>query len=117
MATKREQILAYLPELLRDEVGPGVPVVRRRRRPIGKTDGLLVNIVAEGDPRQDTGGNHFTDRVLTVDFQIHARGDDPESLADDVCDALHLRLMSDRTLGGLCMDLEASDNEFEDDDA
>lgn len=117
MPTIREQILAYLPVFLEAGVGAGVKVERARKRAIEADEALFVNIVPGADPRQETGGVDFTDRVLTVDFQIHARGDQPDSLADPVVDALHSKLVSDRTLGGLALDLVAGDNEYEWDEA
>jgi hypothetical protein len=117
MPTKREAVLAYLQTFLDGHVGTDVPVYRQRRRAIAHDKALALNIVAGDDPRVSTGGKDYVDRALEVDFQIHVRGDTPEEVADSVVDALHNRLMSDRTLGGACRDIEAIDNSFEDDDA
>ena len=117
MSTKREQILAALPTLLANATAVCANIGRERSRPWPQGVALSLNIVPESDPRQDTGGVDYTDRVLIVDFQITARGDGPSTLADPVVEALHNRLMSDRTVGGLAIDIAAGDNDFEWDDA
>lgn len=117
MATKREQILAALPVLLANATAVCDNIARERARPWPDTVSLSVNIVPESDPRQDSGGADYTDRVLIVDFQITARGDGPTTLADPVVNALHNRLMTNRTLTGLALDIAAGDNDFEWDDA
>jgi hypothetical protein len=117
MTTKREQILAALPTILGAATAVCANIGRERSRPWSQDVALSVNIVPENDPRQDTGGVDYTDRVLIVNFQITARGDGPTTLADPVVDALHNRLMSNRTINGLAIDIAAGDNDFEWDDA
>lgn len=117
MATKREQVLAALETLLNNATAVCSHIARERMRPWPESVSLALNIVPETDPRQETGGVNNTDRALFVDFQITSRGDQPTTLADPTVDALHDRLMSDRDLGGLAIDIEAGDNDFEWDDA
>lgn len=117
MATKREQILAALLTLLGNATAVSANLARERARPWGAEITEAINIVPESDPQQDTGGYNNTDRGLLVDFQIHQRGDNPTTAADARVEALHSRLMSDRTLGGLALDIQAADNDFEWDDA
>jgi hypothetical protein len=113
MPSKREQIIDKVRELLLNETPAGFAVFRERRRPLGENDLRAINIVPESDPRQDTGGTQFTDRFLTLDIQIHARGEQPSTVADSTVIAVHVALMANRTLDGLALDVVANDNDFE----
>lgn len=117
MATKRKQILAALKTLLESGTPVAANIERERARPWDADIALAINIVPDADPQVETGGYSHTDRQLSVDFQITARGDQPTDQADATVEALHNRLMSDRTLGGLAIDIQAGDNDFEWDDA
>lgn len=119
MATKRKQILAALKTLLQStpEVTIEASVDRERARPWDVGVAVGINIVPEADPITETGGYSHTDRALLIDFQITARGEQPTDQADDTVEALHNCLMSNRTLGGLAIDIQAGDNEMEWDDA
>lgn len=117
MATKRKQILAALKTLLQNAPAVALNVEREKARPWDADVAIGINIVPEADPITETGGYSHTDRALMVDFQITARGDQPTDQADATVEALHNRLMSDRTLGGLSIDIQAGDNEMEWDDA
>lgn len=116
MASKREQVLAALLTLLNTATAVCSNTERERMRPWSDDVSLAINIVPEADPRQDTGGVSYTDRAMLIDFQITSRGDSPTTLADATVVALHTRLMSNRTLTGLVIDIEAGDNDFDWDD-
>lgn len=120
MDTKRNRILNALRDRLMDATPAGREVYRERRRAIRQGVTYAINIVPESDPRQDSGGHQKTDRFMTVDIQIHARGDVPTEVADPVVVVVHELLAgdsADRTLGGLALDIVAADNDFEYDDA
>jgi hypothetical protein len=116
-ASLRSRILQALLDQLIDATPAGRNVFRERRRAMPADAAQAVNIVPESDPRQDTGGNQKTDRFLTVDFQVLARGDTPSDVADPVLVVIHELLMANRTLDGLAIDIVAGDNDFEYDDA
>lgn len=116
-ASKRSRILQKLQDLLIGATPAGRNVFRERKRAMPADATLAVNIVPESDPRQDGGGTQFTDRLMAVDIQIHARGDVPTDVADPVVVVVHELLMANRTLAGLALDIVAADNDFEYDDA
>jgi hypothetical protein len=120
MDSKRNRILNAIRDLLIDATPAARDVYRERRRAIRAGATYAINIVPESDPRQDSGGMTVTDRFMTVDIQIHARGDVPTEVADPVVVVVHELLIganADRTLGGLALDIVAGDNDFEYDDA
>lgn len=115
MTTKRESVLDYLPSFLNEDgtlLALEAWVERERRSPVQKSARYRVNVVPESDARMETGGKDYVDRRLSLDFQIHVRGADTSG-ADAIADALHNKLMSNRTLGGRCRDIVAGDNDFE----
>ena len=117
MATKFDQILDALKVLLQNAPAVSANVEREKARPWDAEVSIGLNIVPEADPLTETGGYSHTDRAMMVDFQITARGDQPTKQGDPTVEALHNRLMSDRTLGGLAIDIQVGDNDIEWDDA
>lgn len=118
MATKREQILAQLKTLLlaATQTPAGDNVYRSRARPIPKGAALAINIVPAADP-PDHFATGALDWALTVDIQIHARGDEPDRLADPTVISVHSKLVGDFTLGGLAIGIEPGPVSFDFDDA
>lgn len=103
MASKRESILDYLVSSVNTALTAGgiaASVRRTRSTPIGKNEQLAVSLYANQESVQQRVGGK-ADRVLTVQFNVFTRGDEPDALADATVAILVSTLMSDIRLGGL----------------
>jgi hypothetical protein len=110
--TKSEQILAYLATELADLDGVSGRVYRSRTEAFSRNESPSVII----EPSTDTASSQpvstcyidWTFQVLIAIFSkgVHGLGQDsPDQIADPVIHAIHDLVMTDRTLGGLAMDV------------
>ena len=116
MSSKREQILARFETLLVNTSGVNARVYRSRQQALNRDEAPALVI----EPGRDTPTVVSTcklDWSLDVLVVIYARGVVPDQDADSVAVSVHNELMSDRTLGGLAVDLVPSGVDFRLDDA
>ena len=116
MSSKREQILARFETLLVNTSGVNARVYRSRQQALNRDEAPALVI----EPSRDTPTVVSTcklDWSLDVLVVIYARGVVPDQDADPVAVSMHNELMSDRTLGGLAVDLVPSGVDFRLDDA
>lgn len=107
MTTKAEQITDAIFAILEAEpILVDGNVWRSRLRPI-KT-GTDFAIVLRGGP--DIRGSETTlnrhSRELNLTVEVYARGDVPDQLADPKVELVIDRVLADRTLAGLCDDIQ-----------
>ena len=105
MSSKREQIMAAIMAKL-TPAGLGATVYRSRKEAVDRAEGNVA--ILEWVTDQATQNFHtFTEWRLSIAVTVFVRADAPDTAADPVVVEIHKRIMSDRTLGGLCQDIEA----------
>lgn len=117
MSTKREQILSALKTKL-DAVSEATGGVYRSRVYAftrAQTPALIIEPVSDTPDITVMG---FIDWGLLIRVAVVVRGDiasdvSPETIADPVVNHIHEILVSDKSLGGLSMDIEAVSANFE----
>jgi hypothetical protein len=105
-AIKREQILAEIADTLAGTTGVGTRIYRSRQEAFARNEAPCLLI----EPQTDTPSEEFVstckiDWRMPVSIIVHTRGAIPEQLAGPIIASLHSKLMADRTLGGLVMDI------------
>lgn len=106
MATKREQILAAISSTLAGTTGVNTRIYRSRQEAFSRQEAPAIVIAPSGDnPAPEPVSSCKIDWTLTVQIAVYARGNVPDQVADPVILSLHSKLMADRTLGGLVMDI------------
>lgn len=107
MSTRAEQLTAaVLAALVAPTALASGNVWRSRLRPIAQETTLAIVVRQGPDNRVDETTINRSHRQLTVTTEIYARGDVPDQLADAVIEDIMERLMADRSLGGLCDDIQ-----------
>src|SRR4051812_43245656 len=113
-SSKRESILAAIKTaLLAATQTPAANNVYRSRIEALSSGMLPAIIVRPGPadtPNEDT--NNKVNRVLEVELLVLMEGDVPDSLADPTVVAAHAKVMADRTVGGLAIDVEELTTRF-----
>jgi hypothetical protein len=116
MSSKREQILARFETLLANTSGVNGRIYRSRQQALNRDEAPALVI----EPGRDTPSVVSTcklDWSFDVLVAIYVQGVVPDQDADPVAVSMHNELMSDRTLGGLAVDLVPSGVDFKLDDA
>lgn len=107
-ASVRERILdKFKTTLLAVTQTPAGDNVYRSRQEALASSMLPAIIVRPGSndtPTEDTNGK--VNRLLDVEILVLQEGDIPDSLADATVTAAHAKIMADRTLGALAIDVE-----------
>lgn len=106
MASKREQILEFAHDALAGVPDVGTRIFRSRIEAFQRSEAPAIVV----EPGQDSAispsaSNCYIDWQLMLIVAVYTRGHQPETLADPIISAIHNRLMSDRTMGGLTMDI------------
>lgn len=110
MATRREQAIAAIVTALTGTVQVGARIYRSRVEPLSRGEAPAI-VVGPGPDRsisaEKTGGLSMCklDHRLMVAISVYARGTVVDQLADPIEADVHRRLMTDRTLGGIVMDV------------
>jgi hypothetical protein len=117
MSTKREQILAALKTKL-DAVSQATGGVFRSRLYALKKDQQPAISIEPISDNADPSMIGVIDWSMLVRVAVIVRGDiatnvAPETAADPIVNAVHSRMISDRSLGGLTMDIEPVSANFE----
>jgi hypothetical protein len=107
MTTRVEQITAAVFSLLNAPTAlASGNVWRSKLRPVPQADNLAIVVRQGSDNRLGETTINRSLRQLTVTTEVYARGDVPDQLADAVVEDIVERLLADRSLGGLCDDIQ-----------
>lgn len=104
MTTKREQILSAITSSLAGTAGVGSRIYRSRVEAFARDEAPAIVVEPDTDNAQ-TYSDCKLDWTLTVLVAIHTRGNIPDQLADPIAIDVHSKLMADRSLGGLVIDI------------
>ncbi len=106
MASKREQILAAVATTLEGTTGVGTRIYRSRVEAFSRSEAgsLVIEPGTDTAAEQPVSTCHI-DWRLPVLVAVYTRGLIPDQLADPIIVSVHSKLMADRTLGGLAMDI------------
>ena len=102
--TRREQILSAVAAALATTAGVGGRVYRSRVEAFSRNEAPALIIEPGPDPAE-VYANCKLDWRLTLLIVIYTRGQIPDQLADPILLDAHSKLMADRTLGGLAIDI------------
>ena len=104
MASKREQIMAAIAATLAGTAGVSTRIYRSRVDAFARAEAPAI-VVQPGQDRALTYSTCKLDWTLDVVVAVYTRGTIPDQLADPIIVSLNSKLMADRTLGGLVMDI------------
>lgn len=104
MASKREQILAAITSTLAGTASVGTRIYRSRVDAFARSEAPAI-VIQPGQDRALTYSTCKLDWTLDVVIAVYTRGAIPDQLADPIIVSLNSKLMADRTLGGLVMDI------------
>lgn len=102
--TRREQILAFIASALEDTEGVSGRVYRSRVEAFSRNEAPAV-IIEPGPDRAQVYATCKLDWTMDVLVVVHTRGQITDQLADPILLDAHSKLMADRTLGGLAIDI------------
>jgi hypothetical protein len=103
-ASKREQILATITRTLAGTTGVGSRIYRSRVEAFARNESPAI-VVEGGRETAAAFSDCKLDWTMDVLVAIYARGAIPDQVADPVWTSVHAKLMADRTIGGLAMDM------------
>ena len=105
-AIKREQIIAAVATALVGTTGVSTRIYRSRAEAFARDEAPAIIIEPAADvPRGEPVSTCKIDWTLTVAIIVYTRGAIPDQLAAPIVGSLHSKLMVDRTLGGLALDV------------
>jgi hypothetical protein len=104
MTSRREQILANVATVLAGTVDVGGRIYRSRVEAFTRDEAPAI-VIERGPDRAQTYSTCKLDWVMELVVAVHTRGQIPDQLADPIAVDVHARLMADRTLGGLAIDI------------
>lgn len=111
--SKREQILAAIRSTLTNTVGVGTRIYRSRVEPLARQESPAIIV----EPIKDTCAQNTSlptlDWSLIVRVAVIVRANIPDQAADPTVESLHSKLMADLTLGGLAIDIQPIQVEFQ----
>ena len=106
MSTIREQIVARIATTLAGTTGVGTRIYRSRHEAFSRAEAGALVIEPGPDQCQTPAVSHKRlDWTLSVTVAVYSRGNIPDQAADPTINSLHAKLMADRTLGGLALDI------------
>jgi hypothetical protein len=111
--TKREQILAAIRTALTDTVGVGTRIYRSRVEPMARQESPAIIVEPIKDRCEQNTSLPTLDWSLLVRVAVVIRANVPDQAADPVVESLHSKLMADLTLGGLAIDIQPFQVEFQ----
>ena len=104
MTSRREQILSAIAASLAATTGVSGRVYRSRVEAFSRNEAPAL-IIEPGPDRAQVYATCKLDWTMDVLVVVHTRGQIPDQLADPIVVDAHTRLMADRTLGGLAIDV------------
>lgn len=110
--TKREQILVAITNALEDVAAVSGRIYRSRVEAFARNEAPAMVI----EPGVDSAAAEPVstckiDWTLGVIIAVYTRGSIPDQLADPIILDVHQKLLADRTLGGLAMDIWPSNHD------
>ncbi len=111
--TKREQILAAIRTALTNTTGVGTRIYRSRVEPLARQESPAIIVEPMKDRCEQNTSLPTLDWSLLVRVAVIIRANVPDQAADPVVESLHSRLMADLTLGGLAIDIQPFQVEFQ----
>jgi hypothetical protein len=111
--TKREQILAAIRTALTDTVGVGTRIYRSRVEPMARQESPAIIVEPIKDSCEQNTSLPTLDWSLLVRVAIVIRANVPDQASDPVVESLHSKIMADLTLGGLAIDIQPVQVEFQ----
>lgn len=106
MSTVREQILVRIATTLAGTTGVGTRIYRSRHEAFARNEAPAIVIEPSTDQCQTPAVSHKRlDWTLSVTVAVYSRGNIPDQAADPTINSLHAKLLADRTLGGLALDI------------
>lgn len=108
----REQILNHIHTvILPGTVQVGARIYRSRSQAYGRNEAPAITISPGEEkpvnaPRTIGASMARLDLYLPVLIEIYVRGDIPDQLADPIGVDIHARMMADRTMGGLAVEVQ-----------
>lgn len=116
MASRREQILAHIATTLANTAQVTGRVYRSRAEAFSRDEAPAMVIEPGGD-RGQTYSTCKLDWTLEVLIAVYVRGPIPDQLADPIVVDMHNKLMTDRSLNGLAIDVIPTTVDFQRDKA
>jgi hypothetical protein len=111
--TKREQILAAIRTALNGTVGVSTRIYRSRVEPLARQESPAIIVEPIKDRCEQNTSLPTLDWSLLVRVAVVIRANVPDQAADPVVESLHSKLMADLTLGGLAIDIQPFQVEFQ----
>jgi hypothetical protein len=103
---KRESILAAITTALAGTTGVSTRIYRSRTEAFARNEAPALIVEPTDDlAKQEPVSICWIDWTLGVDIIVHTRGAIPDQLAGPIVESAHAKVMTDRTLGGLAMDI------------
>jgi hypothetical protein len=111
--TKRENILAAIRSALTGTTGVSTRIYRSRVEPMARQESPAIVVEPLKDKAEQNTSLPTLDWSLLVRVAVVIRANVPDQAADPVVESLHSKLMADLTLGGLAMDIQPIQVEFQ----
>ena len=102
--SRREQILAYTATALAGTTQVGTRIYRSRVEAFSREEAPAI-VIEPGMDRAIEFSSCKLDWTLDLIVAIYVRGSNPDQLADPVTVDVNTRLMTDRSMGGLAIDI------------
>jgi len=103
-ASRREDILAAIATTLEGTADVGSRIYRSRVEAFARDEAPAL-VIEPGTDRAAISTTCKIDWTLEVIVAVYTRGNVPDTLADPIIVDVHSKLMADRTLNGLAMDI------------
>ncbi len=104
MTTIREQILVFITTALADTTGVSGRVYRSRVEALSRDEAPAI-VIEPGPDRANVVATCKLDWTMDLLVVVHTRGQIPDQLADPIVADAHSKLMADRSIGGLAIDI------------
>lgn len=111
--SKREQILAAIRTALNGTTGVGSRIYRSRVEPLARQESPAVIVEPVKDRCEQNTSLPMLDWTLLVRIAVVIRANVPDQAADPVVESIHSHLMADLSLGGLAIDIQPFQVEFQ----
>lgn len=113
MTTRREQILSAITTALAGTTGVGSRIYRSRVEAFSRGESPAISLEPINDTPDTPTSLPTVDRSLALRITVVVRGAIPDQLADPIVESLHAKVMADRGLGGLAMDIIAGSTDWQ----
>ena len=111
--SKREQILQAIRTALTGTTGVGSRIYRSRVEPMARQESPAIIVEPLKDRCEQNTSLPTLDWTLLVRVAVVVRANVPDQAADPVVESLHGKLMADLSLGGLAIDIQPLQVEFQ----